>query len=68
MGKFSEQNWGDSAERNHQRDGQFSGVDYGYHIGFVWFLVNWSKDSDRTSWWEYPVIDMPLLSCTVTGG
>ncbi|WP_206479188.1 hypothetical protein [Kocuria sp. KRD140] len=46
----------------YQRDGKFSGVDYGYHIGYIWFRANWSKDTDRAAWWEYPVIKMPLES------
>jgi len=46
----------------YHQDGQFSGVDYGYHIGYVWFLANWTQGSDRTAWWEHPVIDVPLLN------
>lgn len=49
----------------YRREGQFSGVDYGYHIGYIWFFANWSKESDRTSWWEYPVVEMPLVNADV---
>lgn len=46
----------------YQRDGALSGVDYGYHIGYVWFVVNWTAGSDRHSWWEFPEVDLPLIN------
>lgn len=46
----------------YQTDGRFSGVTYGYHIGYVWLVAEWLEDSNRTSWWEFPEIDMPLVN------
>ena len=46
----------------YQQDGHLSGVDYGYHIGYIWFLANWTEGSDRSSWWEHPVIDIPQVN------
>lgn len=40
-------------------DGAFSGVDYGYHIGHLWFCVAWREGCDSLSWWEYPVVQVP---------
>lgn len=44
------------------QDGRLIGVDFGYHIGYVWFCAQWWEDTDRSSWWEHPVIDLPLLN------
>lgn len=46
----------------YEREGEFSGIDYGYHIGYLWFLVQWRTDHDVTSWFEYQEIDLPRLS------
>lgn len=46
----------------YQTDGRFSGVTYSYHIGYVWLVAEWLKTSDRTSWWEFPEIDIPLVN------
>ena len=37
---------------------QLTRIDYGYHIGYVWILLDWTKDSDRPSWFEHPSIDL----------
>jgi len=46
----------------YQSEGEFSGIDYGYHIGYLWFIVQWRAGNDVTSWFEYPEIDLPRLS------
>jgi hypothetical protein len=33
---------------------QLTRIDYGYHIGYVWILLDWTKELDRTSWFEHP--------------
>ncbi|RBY95761.1 hypothetical protein DQ237_11415 [Blastococcus sp. TF02-8] len=43
-------------------EGIFSGVDYGYHIGYVWILAQWRAGTDRSSWFEHPSIDVPLVN------
>lgn len=42
--------------------GAFSGVSYGYHIGYIWMLADWHAGSDRSSWFEHQSINMPLLN------
>ncbi len=42
--------------------GVFSGIDYGYHIGYLWFIAQWRADADVTSWFDYQEIDLPRLS------
>ncbi len=49
----------------YQEDNRFSGVTYGYHIGFVWFVAEWREGTNRTSWWEYPEIDMPVVNAAL---
>ncbi|SJN28764.1 hypothetical protein [Luteococcus japonicus] len=51
----------------YQRDGQFSGLDYGYRIGYVQFSGDWSAGSDRVSWWESPEVDLPLVGGGLRG-
>lgn len=46
----------------YESEGRFAGVDYGYHIGYVWFMVDWFDGTDRSSWWEHPVIDIPEVN------
>lgn len=46
----------------YQSDGVFSGIDYGYHIGYLWFIVQWRAGNDVTSWFEYQEIDLPRVS------
>ncbi|MDR6989235.1 hypothetical protein J2Y66_003750 [Paenarthrobacter nitroguajacolicus] len=46
----------------YQTDGAFSGIDYGYHIGYLWFLVQWRDGVDVESWFEHQVIDLPRLT------
>ena len=43
-------------------EGLFSGVDYGYHFGYIWVQAQWLKNSDRSSWFEHESIDLPLLN------
>jgi hypothetical protein len=40
-------------------------IDYGYHIGYVWILLDWTRDSDRSSWFEHPSIELPRLNARV---
>jgi len=35
-------------------EGRLTGVDYGFHIGYVWLMGEWRVASDRTSWFELP--------------
>ena len=42
--------------------GAFSGVSFGYHIGYIWLLADWHAGSDRSSWFEHQSVDMPLLN------
>ena len=42
-------------------DGVFSGVNYGYHIGYLWFIAEWRAGTSRHSWFKYQVIDLPRL-------
>lgn len=46
----------------YQTEGVFSGIDYGYHIGYLWFGVQWRASADVASWFEYQVMDLPRLS------
>ncbi|RMB58711.1 hypothetical protein EAX62_11260 [Tessaracoccus antarcticus] len=46
----------------YSREERFSAVDYVYHIGYVWFCVNWTEETDRSSWWEHDTIDMPMVN------
>lgn len=46
----------------YQTEGVLSGVDYGYHIGYLWFIAQWRAGVDFASWFEYRVIDLPLAS------
>lgn len=47
-----------SAE-GYQTEGVFSGIDYGYNIGYMWVLARWRAGSDVASWFEYQVIELP---------
>lgn len=38
--------------------GGLTGVDYGYHIGYVWLVGEWRDASDETSWFERPTTDL----------
>ena len=46
----------------YQTEGVFSGVDYGYHIGYLWFIAQWRAGADAASWFEYQMIDLPRVS------
>lgn len=46
----------------YQNEGVLSGIDYGYHIGYVWLLAQWRSDAEVASWWEHIVIDLPRLT------
>ena len=46
----------------YQTEGVFSGIDYGYHIGYLWFIAQWRAGADVVSWFEYQVTDLPRLS------
>lgn len=46
----------------YQTDGVFSGIDYGYHIGYLWFIAQWRAGAHVDSWFEYQVIDLPRLT------
>jgi len=46
----------------YQFEGKFSGIDYVYHIGYLWFVAQWRAGNDLTSWFEYQEIDLPRLS------
>jgi hypothetical protein len=46
----------------YQTDGRFSGVSYGYHIGYVWILADWRDGTDRSSWFEHPQIALPRVN------
>lgn len=48
-----------------QTEGRFSGVDYTYHIGYLWFAVDWREGTERNSWWEYPEIGIPLINASI---
>jgi len=47
----------------YQTEGVFSGIDHGYHIGYLWLLVHWRDGAEALSWFEGDaVIDLPRLS------
>ncbi|MET4136710.1 hypothetical protein [Pseudarthrobacter sp. PvP090] len=46
----------------YQTEGVFSGIDYGYHIGYLWFLAQWRAGADIDSWFEDQAVDLPRLS------
>lgn len=46
----------------YQTDGRFSGVSYGYHIGYVWILADWRDGTERSSWFEHPQIELPRIN------
>lgn len=46
----------------YQREGQFSGVRYGYHIGYIWVIGEWLDGTNRSSWFEHPSIDLPRVN------
>jgi hypothetical protein len=43
-------------------EGAFSGLDYRYHIGYVWVTAEWRAQTDRSSWFEHPVIEVPVVN------
>ncbi|MGY1712606.1 hypothetical protein ACI8AC_24160 [Geodermatophilus sp. SYSU D00758] len=43
-------------------DGVLSGHDYGYHIGYIWVTAQWRMGTDRSSWFECPSIELPLIN------
>jgi hypothetical protein len=49
----------------YKRDERLVRIDYGYHVGYVWILVDWTEDSDRSSWFEHRSIEMPKLNARV---
>lgn len=44
------------------RDGRFSGVSYGYHIGYVWVLADWREGTVQQSWFQQPSAEFPLVN------
>jgi len=46
----------------YQSDGTLSGIDYGYHIGYLWFIAQWRAGADVDSWFEHQVVDLPRLA------
>jgi hypothetical protein len=46
-------------------EGRLTRIDYGYHIGYVWILLDWTADSDRSSWFEHSSIELPRLNARV---
>lgn len=40
----------------------FSGVDYIYHVGYIWVVAQWRAGTDRSSWYEHSAIDVPLIN------
>lgn len=46
----------------YQTNDRFTGVTYGYHVGYVWFTAEWRDGSEQTSWWDYPEIDLPVVN------
>lgn len=45
--------------------GRLRRIVYGYHIGYVWLMADWTVDTDRGSWFEYPSIDLPLVNSRI---
>lgn len=46
----------------YQGNGRLTGIDFGYHIGYVWFCAEWREGTDNSSWWEHAVIDLPVVN------
>lgn len=46
----------------YQNDSVLSGIDYAYHIAYLWFLAQWRAEANVASWFDYQVIDLPRLS------
>lgn len=45
------------------RDGQsFSGIDYGYHIGFLNFLARWREGRTFSSWFHHRTCKLPQFA------
>lgn len=40
----------------------FTGIDYIFHIGYLWFTARWRAGTDSSSWFEYPETKLPRLS------
>lgn len=53
------------ASQGQVADDEIVGIDYRYHIGYVWIIVDWQADSDRSSWFEHPRINLPRVYATV---
>lgn len=45
----------------YQTEGVFSGIDYGYHIGYLWFVARWRAGADVASWFECQEIVLPRV-------
>ena len=50
----------------YQTEGSFSGITYGFHIGYLCFIGEWHKDSDRSSWFEHQVIQLQRINNRLT--
>lgn len=46
----------------YQTEGVYSGIDYGYHIGYLWFVAQWRAGAHVNSWFEYQMIVLPRLT------
>lgn len=45
----------------YQTGNVFTGIDYIFHIGYLWFTARWRAGTDSNSWFEYPEISLPKL-------
>jgi hypothetical protein len=45
--------------------GRLARIDYTFHLRYVWIRLDWTAESDRSSWFEHPSIDLPRLNATM---
>ncbi|GAA3603834.1 hypothetical protein GCM10022199_04500 [Marihabitans asiaticum] len=46
----------------YETDGRFTGLDYGYHLGYVWVAAAWREGAVFPLWTYQPEIDLPLIN------
>lgn len=43
-------------------DGRTSGMDYGYHLSYIWVLVSWREDQTFENWCRRPEVALPRVN------
>lgn len=46
----------------YETDGRTTGLDYGYHFGYLWVLVSWREGATFPIWCQESVAPLPLIN------